>query len=102
MSRGVHVELVGIDDDLALRLLGRVHGHVGTLQQLPGVRAVVGGNGDAAAGADGQLDSVDLERFLEHGHDPLSDANGVLTCVDVGQQDTELVTTQSGHQVACP
>ncbi len=31
MGRGVHVEFVGVDDDLALRLLGRVHGHVGPL-----------------------------------------------------------------------
>src|SRR3546814_1319468 len=47
---GVHVDLVAVDDGVAVRALREVHRHVGALQQKVGGVALLGRDDDPAAG----------------------------------------------------
>ena len=63
---GIHLRLEEAEGALAVGL-GAVERHVGVLEQLVGLIAVAGRDGDADAGAGGDDVAVEIERLAEHG-----------------------------------
>jgi len=64
-SRAVLVDRGVVDDEPGVGLLGGVHGDIGVLQQLGGVAAVVGVDGDPDTGVQVEADPVQGERLVE-------------------------------------
>ena len=76
--------------------LGHVHGHVGSLQELIDIGAVVGNDHVADAGLGRQGQTADFDFVLDDGAQASEDFLGI---VDITQDHTELVPAQPGHGV---
>ena len=95
----------GLEDLVAAlaRLLRHVHRDVGVAQEL--LRAssppspVPSDDGDADARADEDLLALEVERLLQHLHDPVGDVRGPDALPAVLEQDRELVAAQPGRRV---
>jgi hypothetical protein len=81
---------------------GRVHGHVGPLEQRRALRAVVGGECHDDAGADLDLELVERDRLLEGVHHPATHAQRGLLLAGDRQQHGELVAAEAGDETEVP
>jgi hypothetical protein len=80
-------------------VLGHVHGDLGALQQLIGVAAMLGIEGDADACLHVQSQIIEPERLVEGGLQLASNGHGALDGGNGGEQDGELVAAQPGDSV---
>ena len=79
--------------------LGRVHGHVGRLQELGRALEAALAIGDPHTGVDRDKAVVDRERRFQIGQDPLGRQAGVGDVLGRLQQDGKLVATEAGGRV---
>ena len=79
--------------------LGAIHGEIRAPQQPRTVCGIGGRAGDADAGADAHAHGVELEGFLELGHDASGDFGGVLR-VGVHDQHGKFVTPDPHQHVS--
>ena len=79
--------------------LGHVHGHIGVLEEVVHVDAVVGRDDVADARLDRQREPAHLDLVLD---DVAQPAEHLLGVTDLGQDDAELVAAQAGHGVLGP
>ena len=84
----------------AAAVFGRVQRHVGLLQELVGVNAVIRRHGDADRGADVHAMAVDFERFLQRARQALGEPLGVLAALRAGLQHDELVAAEARDHIA--
>jgi hypothetical protein len=80
--------------------LGAVEGHIGILEQLVGVTAVAGRQGDADAGADDHLLAADLEGLSQGSDHALGQGRGFLGVAQRLLQHHELVAAETRHHIA--
>ncbi len=98
--RGVVVVVVGVVAHHAGVLgLGHVHGHIGVLQEVVDVDAVVGSDDVADARLHRQGEAAHLDLVLD---DVAQAPEHLLGVTDLGQDDAELVAAQAGHGVLGP
>ena len=79
------------------RALGVVHRRVGVLEQRRAVATVPRIEGDADAGRQGHLTTLENKPPAHQAADPRCDGDGVLGTVDVPHEGCELVSSQAGE-----
>ena len=98
----VDVELVVIDDNVLVGVLGHIHGHVRALQKHVGAVPILRGDGDAATGGHIHRHSFDVKGLLQEADDPFGNLKGCSAAFDPWEQDAELIAAQPGECVTVP
>ena len=99
LAHAVGIRFGAVHDEAELIALGRIHRHVGMLQQLGGGRAVLGIERHPDADPDLQRQILNGERPPQHFDEALGRPTGHFKVGRPEQQDGELVAAQAGDRV---